>query len=855
MSDMKQPDPPWTPSKTEESTYYQNVFNSLDTHGKGCLSGKQVASFFEGSGLSIPVLRQVWVSSKFNASTKTCELGEFVVAMRLVAMGQAGEVDMSLDRLCELATKGMPMAKVKGSLPLTVNRSTGKKPGPRQPQATDPATYALTEEEEKIYRDQFTKIFLVSDVVVPKGQMMELMIETGMAQSLLEKIWSLCDEDCDESMDISQFVVAMHLVKCVMDKAKPIPPHLPERLLKVLDVEARRARKIAAEELAAALEEEKTMGDSDEGSTDSDVWAKTRRNIRTHARRARPILTKSAAKLIAASKTSATLGRSAIRSLSPVAQRVAKTVVPVVQRTINNAAMDLGFKAPPPRNFGVIKAQQAVPIIHRLGDLPPVRVQRSKRLNRKKEKPKSTQRAASDGADAAGKMTADGQSQPNADIDGTSDPEQEEQNKRRSEQAAKKQRKQKERRAKKQIEQKKVEKTLEAEKEKMFEAETNLSSFVLPPAPGDVTSVPTTALAPPSLMNILALQRGGSSVDVELTRPLPRLIPIDDSCSTTGMGNSAGQREVYNFSVVCPSGAKTSLGILTPIQPRVPESNRSNMTEEQDGTTVICNGCGRSLPAHLMKAHRLSTCRLLPCGGCGVLGLPRFAAAHAKECPQRKVHCVFCAQNIPLIDHPQHHCQYAPEACNRCHELVATCDIEAHVRDSCSARFVACSLGCGATDITAAQIQEHESLYCSLCPQWVCACGTEVHISQRLVHLSECDVFHDAWSAAVEKLMASKSRASLMRAVNRVSGEGRVSPGVALAALAESYGDIVGATQRLQGVKGYTQELESFIECGSVADGVNNYRCFNIAPYLTSLARSKSRSVRPQSPAEPEECI
>ncbi|CAO3585133.1 unnamed protein product [Absidia cylindrospora] len=68
------------------------------------------------------------------------------------------------------------------------------------------------------------------DGKVSGGAVKPVLIESGLANDDLAKIWRLSDWDADGYMDLDEFSVAMHLIKAAQGGA-PLPDKLPSTLM------------------------------------------------------------------------------------------------------------------------------------------------------------------------------------------------------------------------------------------------------------------------------------------------------------------------------------------------------------------------------------------------------------------------------------------------------------------------------------------------------------------------------------------------------------------------------------------------------------------------------------------------
>ena len=67
------------------------------------------------------------------------------------------------------------------------------------------------------------------DGVVPGTNIKPVLLETGLNNEMLARVWRLSDWDGDGYMDIDEFSVAMHLIKAV-ENGVDLPEKLPSSL-------------------------------------------------------------------------------------------------------------------------------------------------------------------------------------------------------------------------------------------------------------------------------------------------------------------------------------------------------------------------------------------------------------------------------------------------------------------------------------------------------------------------------------------------------------------------------------------------------------------------------------------------
>ena len=115
-----------------DSAYADSCFQLADVQQKGFISGAEAVSFFSKSGLEKTILRQIWAVSDSRQSGQLNRM-EFHFALRLIAMAQMGERDLTRERLSNLGNANIPLARFQG-VPLPQ----------QQPQQPQPSQFMTT---------------------------------------------------------------------------------------------------------------------------------------------------------------------------------------------------------------------------------------------------------------------------------------------------------------------------------------------------------------------------------------------------------------------------------------------------------------------------------------------------------------------------------------------------------------------------------------------------------------------------------------------------------------------------------------------------------------------------------------
>lgn len=171
------------PTTPEERAYYDALFQVADTQGTGQLQGLQAVTFFKASGLDVSVLKHVWAIADAR-NEHFLDREAFYVAMRLIALAQAGQPALTRERLRETLGLAVPYPRFQGMPvqppPPTPTRSLAP-PSPSSSSsgsASDP--YGMTAEERARYLVHFGPCDLNGDGFVEGAQAVDLFSRSGL---------------------------------------------------------------------------------------------------------------------------------------------------------------------------------------------------------------------------------------------------------------------------------------------------------------------------------------------------------------------------------------------------------------------------------------------------------------------------------------------------------------------------------------------------------------------------------------------------------------------------------------------------------------------------------------------------
>lgn len=146
-----QPERDYAPTSAEEQAYYDALFQVADTAGAGQIQGLQAVTFFKTSGLDVGVLKHVWALAD-SRQMHSLDREAFYVAMRLIALAQAGQPALTRERLLETLGLPLPYPRFQG---VPVQPPPGRLAPLPPPAAAGADPYSMTPEERGRYLVHF----------------------------------------------------------------------------------------------------------------------------------------------------------------------------------------------------------------------------------------------------------------------------------------------------------------------------------------------------------------------------------------------------------------------------------------------------------------------------------------------------------------------------------------------------------------------------------------------------------------------------------------------------------------------------------------------------------------------------
>ncbi|CAG2162616.1 unnamed protein product [Oppiella nova] len=181
---------------------YEELYKQVDPTASNYINAIDAANFLKKSGLSQATLGKIWDLSDPNCKGFLDKRSLFV-ALKLIALVQNGR---------------QPSI---GDLALNI-------PAPKM---GDPIDWSISQSDRQKYSDLFLTLNPL-DGKLTGNKMKPIMMDSKLPVNVLTTIWDLSDTDEDGSLDLHEFILALHLIS----KAKanvPMPSVLPSELLNI----------------------------------------------------------------------------------------------------------------------------------------------------------------------------------------------------------------------------------------------------------------------------------------------------------------------------------------------------------------------------------------------------------------------------------------------------------------------------------------------------------------------------------------------------------------------------------------------------------------------------------------------
>lgn len=207
------------------------------------ISGGVAKPLLEASGLPLATLGEIWNIADAD-NTGFLNQYSFCVAMRLIGHAQNGEVidDHIANKVAPLAKFGTIQSNATGGSAQFQTQPQAQ----RIPSANSVTSYASTASNSSavvpllspIQAANFGAMFdkTANNGVLPGEQAKNIFLKARLPISVLEQIWNLVDQNENGQLTRPQFIVAMHLIQCFMNKSLGVlPAVLSDQLWKVAE--------------------------------------------------------------------------------------------------------------------------------------------------------------------------------------------------------------------------------------------------------------------------------------------------------------------------------------------------------------------------------------------------------------------------------------------------------------------------------------------------------------------------------------------------------------------------------------------------------------------------------------------
>ncbi|KAK0122269.1 hypothetical protein ONS95_010519 [Cadophora gregata] len=215
----------------EEKRVFGQLFREADSENIGVVTGEVAVKFFEKTRLEPRILGEIWqIADKENRGLLTP--AGFGIVLRLIGHYQAGR-----DPTPDLALRPGPLPKFDGGSAPGISPVVQPPPGPPpsalQPQGSGSGPIRvppLTPEKAAQYAGLFERSGAQNGVL--PGELAKSIFErAGLPNDVLGRIWNLADTEQKGSLQVTEFVIAMHLLASFKSGAlRALPNLLPAGL-------------------------------------------------------------------------------------------------------------------------------------------------------------------------------------------------------------------------------------------------------------------------------------------------------------------------------------------------------------------------------------------------------------------------------------------------------------------------------------------------------------------------------------------------------------------------------------------------------------------------------------------------
>ncbi|MCP9262050.1 Epidermal growth factor receptor substrate 15-like 1 [Dirofilaria immitis] len=207
-----------TATISQPYTYiYEYLYKEMNMGGKDVVPAQEAAAFLKRSNLSVTTLGQIWELADYNRRGCLDKTGIFI-AFKLVAASQQGHPISWNSLLLKLEPPSFESRSATPSIPNFGVMS-----------ASFNESWAINPTDQAKYESIFDGLNPIEGKV-PGNKVRPVLLNSGLPNTSLAKIWELADMDKDGKLDRIEMCVALHLVYCAL-QGEPVPNVLSPSLI------------------------------------------------------------------------------------------------------------------------------------------------------------------------------------------------------------------------------------------------------------------------------------------------------------------------------------------------------------------------------------------------------------------------------------------------------------------------------------------------------------------------------------------------------------------------------------------------------------------------------------------------
>ncbi|RKP39486.1 hypothetical protein BJ085DRAFT_15098, partial [Dimargaris cristalligena] len=234
----------WAPNAAE-SSFFQRLFQQVDTTHRGHITGQEAVPFFTRSQLPAATLGEIWELADQDRKGALGPSG-FSIALKLIALAQKGERPTlaNLNQVVPLPLfEGItpdPPAASRPEGPVTSARSTTASPSPFSAADTRASARSLTPSQSseilsETERNKYRRLFQnchPKDGLLDGESARQVLMKSKLSVETLGQIWGLADTHRRGSLDLTDFMIAMYYVQRMMEgRLARLPTEVPDSLI------------------------------------------------------------------------------------------------------------------------------------------------------------------------------------------------------------------------------------------------------------------------------------------------------------------------------------------------------------------------------------------------------------------------------------------------------------------------------------------------------------------------------------------------------------------------------------------------------------------------------------------------